>query len=478
MGIIVVLLICVIIFITILLSIKRKDNFMEPQLNIITSIDNNKLYLLYDKFNITHTNLRNIELTDTFRENNNTLIISDVYNYTIKQKNDSVLKLFTILPDEKVLMFLQNKANTSKYSGTDLKELKNGTIGYLNETDDNLIKIICLSLDLDKDSIKTKLIKIEEINSVDCLFIFSSLNNEFLYKMLDTEKNKYKFFDYNIDINKIKFYLPYIKKKNHVISDFIKERKDLTVVKTLYSIDTVLYGTSLVESNVYLTLQLNSINANQGNFDTINYYTMYFDFFKQTMEYLELENTHTSNKSSLPILEQFLEENIPGFYDDNKKRIYPLTLVTPDNLPLIPDNYIKLENQDREEENGVYKITDESLNKVNIKEPSDSMDKYICFNDPLIKDESQCAPLNWDRPCETNEECPFYQKNKNYRNYRGGCDTNKHCEMPLGIKSVAFRNYDQNSKVMCYGCDDLSANCCDTQANPDYAFALDQFDRK
>jgi hypothetical protein len=459
---------------------------MELPLSLETSIDYNKLYVLYDENNYSNKleellkSIRNIELTAKESKDNNTLIISDIYNYTINNRKRLIKdKLFTIIDDEKTLIFLQNKNIPLRYTGTNLKELitkYNGVIGYLNKTDDNLIKTLCLSLDI-STKVNTQLISISDISSVDCLFIYNSLNNDYLYKSLDTNNNRYIFYDYgeSVDINKIKFYFPYIKKSNIVLSDYFQDRKDLTIVKTLYSIDLVLYGPVEVELNVDLTQKLNDINVNQGNFDVINYYTMYFEFFKQTMDYLKLENQDRSiNKSNLPILEQFLD----GFYDSSKNTLYPSNQVTPDGLPLIPNSYIELNDQDREEENGVYKIQSNILlEKVNIKNPDDNIDKYICFNDPLIQDESKCAPLNWDRPCETNEECPFYQKNKNYLNYRGGCDTNKHCEMPLGIKSVAFRNYDSSSKAMCYGCDDLSANCCDTQDSPDYAFALDQFDR-
>ena len=53
---------------------------------------------------------------------------------------------------------------------------------------------------------------------------------------------------------------------------------------------------------------------------------------------------------------------------------------------------------------------------------------YKCFNN-IGFNKSTCQSYNfekkmngtWDRPCKNNSECPFYKKNKNYKNSRGGC---------------------------------------------------------
>jgi hypothetical protein len=92
----------------------------------------------------------------------------------------------------------------------------------------------------------------------------------------------------------------------------------------------------------------------------------------------------------------------------------------------------------------------------------------------------------WDKPCENHSDCPFYQANKNYNNYRGGCIDGR-CEMPLGIKQVAYRLYDDKSKPLCYQCkNQTNPYCCEDQADnkqypslqsPDYAFDLDSFER-
>lgn len=91
----------------------------------------------------------------------------------------------------------------------------------------------------------------------------------------------------------------------------------------------------------------------------------------------------------------------------------------------------------------------------------------------------------WDKKCVYNTECPFYQKNKNYPNRRGGCIKGK-CEFPLGLKRKSFTKYDKKTKPLCYNCI-KGYNCCDDQKNktvypnlktPDYIFKNDFNTRK
>ena len=82
----------------------------------------------------------------------------------------------------------------------------------------------------------------------------------------------------------------------------------------------------------------------------------------------------------------------------------------------------------------------------------------------------------WDRDCINDAECPFFNKNKNYKNTRGGCINGK-CEMPLGIVGLGQRYFDIDSKPMCYNCKNDSYNCCDKQDSPDYIFENDLIGR-
>jgi hypothetical protein len=117
---------------------------------------------------------------------------------------------------------------------------------------------------------------------------------------------------------------------------------------------------------------------------------------------------------------------------------------------------------------------------------------FRCFGDLTIESKALCdspydvigmakrKPTVWDQPCVKNEDCPFYQANKNYPNERGGCMTGGMCEFPVGIKRVAYRKYTTEGihAPFCYQCDrPLDPTCCAKQAKwgrgPDYAFEND-----
>ena len=98
------------------------------------------------------------------------------------------------------------------------------------------------------------------------------------------------------------------------------------------------------------------------------------------------------------------------------------------------------------------------------------------FNEKTIRE--------WDSPCVEDEECPFYLKNKNYPNKRGGC-VNGYCEFPIGLKRVSYKKYyeviNENNYPRCEGCDDDNIFCCDEQGadhdnyvGPNYIFSRNQ----
>lgn len=111
---------------------------------------------------------------------------------------------------------------------------------------------------------------------------------------------------------------------------------------------------------------------------------------------------------------------------------------------------------------------------------------YKCFG-YLTSNYKTCI-LNrgiWDTPCKTNDECPFYQKNKNYPNNFGGCNKG-YCQMPIGLKRVGYKYYEDLNNAICHNCKANSKykyKCCLDQLNnpnnypklksPDYAFTND-----
>jgi hypothetical protein len=100
----------------------------------------------------------------------------------------------------------------------------------------------------------------------------------------------------------------------------------------------------------------------------------------------------------------------------------------------------------------------------------------------------------WDTPCKYNEECPFFKKNGNYPNNRGGC-LNGYCEMPTNIERIGYKEYNEGilENAVCHncnykpGCKGIECSqCCEEQKDntlypnlksPDYAYKNDYKDR-
>lgn len=498
MKILIITSICLIILCAIIGSLQT-ETFADDKLVLYTEISDKYLYIITDSQNYTRKipDIKNIEIlnksTNKFNYNlkdkSSQLILTDIYNYTIIANSieTNKPKLFTIVPDQKIMLVIKpnviNTKNTSlkNYINTNTQDNNTIKIGYINDTDIELIKPLIRSMDLSLDNIILKKITYQEkLENLDLVFIFDSIHNKFLYENLNIQENTYSFYDYtkDVDINKIKYYFPVIKKQNVIISDYFNKGQNVINNISVYAFDMVLYGFTEAEENYALTNQYSSLNVLYETYDKINYYTQYFDFFKQTIDYINSENLHVSTRESLPILEQFKNQNVPGFYNSEKQQFYADNN-TVNGVPVILNDTITLSSQSREEENGEYTVIDQEqriLQKIKEKEPSSfNSSEYVCYNNPLVLSENFCDEQYWDKPCQNNSECPFYQKNNTYKNYRGGC-YNGSCEMPLGVKRIAFRHYDENTKPWCHGCPDsenLTPECCNAE-NTDYAFALDE----
>ena len=172
---------------------------------------------------------------------------------------------------------------------------------------------------------------------------------------------------------------------------------------------------------------------------------------------------------------------MPGFYDSKQGVFYP-DQNTVDGLGFDMISRVNLSNQERPEENGLYDSEENGGRKLVRVNPEakadDNPTAYKCVGKPDLINREQCDRGGgiWDRPCVKNEECPFYQANTTYRNYRGGCIDGS-CEMPLGVRRIAFRGYGTTDAALCHGCPIGNPLCCAEQVRPDYAFPLDYFER-
>lgn len=112
-----------------------------------------------------------------------------------------------------------------------------------------------------------------------------------------------------------------------------------------------------------------------------------------------------------------------------------------------------------------------------------TLTRNMCQNDRNIDGKKFTKRGIWDKSCEYDSECPFYQANKNYPNHFGGCIDNK-CQLPINMISLSphFYDYKKHNKPYCYNCKNGNYMCCDEQMDnkkypllksPDYAFPND-----
>lgn len=110
-------------------------------------------------------------------------------------------------------------------------------------------------------------------------------------------------------------------------------------------------------------------------------------------------------------------------------------------------------------------------------------DNYKCYGDDQINIFALCqSPFDqigmvkrtattWDKPCETNEECPFYDSNTGL----GACTKGK-CDLPVGAQAKGYRQYNIKKPFtpFCHNCGDVwDIDCCAKQSEPQYAFPDD-----
>ena len=110
------------------------------------------------------------------------------------------------------------------------------------------------------------------------------------------------------------------------------------------------------------------------------------------------------------------------------------------------------------------------------RDPEVEDDKYHCYNDKTNLNKQLCnmkydfdgnlKETIWDKPCEDNKECPFFGKNKQYQIGRGKC-IDGYCELPVGVKRLSYRKYDDSGIVNKPFCHNVEK--CDSDS--DYVFA-------
>ena len=528
---------------------KRKESFL-PSLTIISDEKPENVSIYYDVSILNEqikslSSIKNVSLVRLDKSNKQKIspfvTLEDAYTFGESKNKELVL---STVDSQKVAYFIK-PLDVSK-----LGFLDDGVvIGYVNNLEKNLINNIYNNLKdtvkVPKYSLKQIDIGKNVINkeffskmAIDMLLIFETFDSKQVTKIDDKdvfsksdpdmliskidESMKLDIVDYaeNIDIQRIKIRFPYVQKKNidfwYPFPQLRKNRE--AIVRSVIVFDILAtVNSDILKYNV--ENELKTIIVTQGKPELINYYGQYFKMHPLSLSYARNMDEFIEGREGRQILEQFrdanddsfvyrISTNVNGFYESVEKTLL-LNSTQAGEIPLKEGTKLLLKHQIRHEENGEYVASSVHKNQSVLKKTkaiNENFDTrkyfysgYRCYDNPNITIKGLCESPNdefgnrklkttyWDEPCKTNAECPFYQANRNYKNYRGGCIDGR-CEMPLGVKAVSYRLYDKQSVPLCYNCKDVNKqDCCEEQKDkklyknlitPDYVFELDEFERK
>lgn len=502
-----------------------------PSLTLLVDEKPHKLTISVPKdlktSSLIRSGIKNVEFKEAQEGLKRGSFVSDAF--TVKNMQNDKHYFLTTIDTERTAYFIRSLEMSSKGFTQD-----GVRIGYIGDLDNVLIKQLMwakknnntmssysLKKIVPSSSINTKTF---EDNGIDVLFIYETLgtDNQAVTNSID-KSMKMEVWDYAhiLDIHKLKVSFPYIKHKNIDFSlHFPQLRGKIDIVSSVVAFDNIIMLSEEDANNSNITVELRKLLTFYNKPENINLYERYFNVSNVAKDYVNERTIFFLNRGTMQILEQFhqnkdndnnelvfdVHENVNGFFDSQSKMFYLYTNNIK-GIPLKQGSIFMFHGQLREEQNGLFNVINTTtkqsiLKKIKDLEPKSPASKlqpgYLCYNRPDITSKASCeSPYDvegnlkkqktyWDKPCEKHTECPFYQANKNYDNYRGGCIDGR-CEMPIGIKPASYRQYDKDASIpWCHNCKGLSPLCCEEQKSrskypslkgPDYAFELDEYER-
>jgi hypothetical protein len=258
-------------------------------------------------------------------------------------------------------------------------------------------------------------------------------------------------------------------------SAFIDHEPSIAIIVTtpIKTIHSVIYSNAVSSLKIQGN-KLNNIPLNE--YDKVIFKAQHRDVENGIYYVINTNDVYTTLMSAIPVFTYKIVYKNPKTAYLTSEKIWPKGT----KLYLMNDKkLVQITNIDKD----VQEIL--VINTI-IDDPDDP--RYTCVTNQNISIKGLCLSEFdvtgkkkkrkdiWDKPCDKNEECPFFQSNSTYQNYRGGC-SGGYCEVPIGINRVGFRYFI--GTPYCHGCPDKTdPKCCDKQRQPNYAFPLDEYERK
>lgn len=335
-------------------------------------------------------------------------------------------KMLTVVDDEKVFLIMK-KRDPVRYET--LKATKKKKVGVPSEAHKRVFEMVCRACQLDASMFEY--IETNNLEECDMLLFFESVNNSPKMYKVDLDFINYE----QYDIHKLKHLMPYCKVKTTPLNIYFQDYRDKYPIKTYIAFDFILAGPPEITRFP---------NMSFGKEAETNFLKMYLDFY-ELQEHFEMETISAQG-------------NVKGFLLNG---IFTMESDLIDGIPVRAGVKVVLEHQDRKIENGIYKALEDMKLEKRREKIYDI--NYECIGSPEINSKDQCLGT-WDRRCQAHEECPFFQANKTYPNYFGGC-VDGYCQMPVGVDRVGYRQYKSKPE-------------CNDEACKDIPFELDLFERR
>ena len=328
---------------------------------------------------------------------------------------------------------------------------------------------------------------------IDCIGILLKHPNEFVKEM--TYKFKIKIINWEPN-ERLIYYFPNLQKVNMDFSEY----RLFDIKKTGYG-----YGVKL-SLFAHKDMSIESINIiiktyGERNGKTKNWImnvSQYGELHEGALKYYRDNGFFLNRENYNPACKLLAGKEICNEGSDLEKtanifysRDYPFE----DNKEVIIENQVVKFLKETAKNKDIVEQLEKKLNKQIKFKTDDNVDgrrikdnlqsslnlSYQCYGNTKIRNKENCIKSGgiWDKPCISNNECPFYKSNKNYENNRGGC-MNGFCEMPINVKRLGFQQYDKNSNPICHGCKLMNEKCCivkNGMFSPDYVFDNDKQNR-
>jgi hypothetical protein len=516
----IVILICIVVLLLSSLQILQRQSKIQqlfeyflPQLSYIVDEKKDLLEIVIDEHVLTDTTLSIVNTSKNIKIAQNSskygCRITDAFSI-LHYDHPNTLFLSAFASENVYLVVISPVTNTKSWINEPY------TIGYTNDIEKDLLTIVINSLSTIHRINLKKVIKHDTTDEaifaqygIDAICYFANIktikiNNDFKFQLIDYADM--------VDMKKMAIILPYALRTTNDFSLWFQQLKGKrAMLKSVISFDAIIVANrKVLDMNVNSDLHKILVALNSPT--KINFYQFFLPVLPISLQYAKAHSAFIEKRDKLQILEQFQEMSIPaiqaskivdGFFDIERKT-FTIKGTSIDSIDMTKGMKVTLQHQRRPYENGSYIVKTiqqgETVllqqNMFNTQQNNDF--SFVCYGDNSIKSKALCeSPFNelgglkskqttWDRPCTIDVECPFFQSNKNYSNYRGGCIDGR-CEMPIGVRAIGFRKHEPDSNISCHGCIDATTTfCCKEQLDktlyphlrsPDYAFEMDYFER-